>query len=161
MFDLTKTAVFSGFLFLASWQDLRRKKVDLWIFWLGGFLALFLCAWRSGKLLGDGAEMTAVFSSVLMDCAAGSLLGVILLAGKKCIGDGIGAGDGWFFVISGLMLGFWENLLLFGGATLLCGIWALAYSCWKQLRGKGWGRKETLPFLPFAALAWAGLILPV
>ncbi len=161
VFDIVRTVIFSGFLFLASWQDGRKKEVEIWIFWLGGLLGLAVCIWQTGNLLVSGSNGLKECLLVWSDCALGSLLGIGLLAGRRYIGNGIGAGDGLFFTVSGVILGLWKNVVLFWGATLLCGIWALFYSCWQQLHQKRWNRKETLPFLPFAALAWSGWLLMI
>lgn len=142
--------LFAGFLLLAAAQDLRKKEVDIWIFLLFGGMALVV-------LLKKAAANPEQW--VLSEPAGGALLGVIIVVVSVFSRGKIGAGDGCFFIVSGLMLGFWENLLLIFYGMLLCGLFSLVYLVWCRL----WLEKSvgayTIPFLPFVALPGVWLVL--
>lgn len=135
--------IFSGFMLTAAIQDLRKKEVELWVFVLFGGAACLLNIY-----LWLSARTGLAWQDQLLSCGLGAGL---LLAAKLSQG-GIGAGDGLFFLISGLMLRFWENLVILCGGILLGGMYALAVFGWNQMYGTRNVRKITIPFLPFAAL---------
>lgn len=67
----------------------------------------------------------------------------------------MGAGDGVFFVISGLLTGAEENLVLFLGSVFLCGMFGMVWYVRSLFRSRLSGNEE-LPFLPFCAMALLG-----
>lgn len=135
--------LFLVFLLAAAMQDIREKQVDVRIYLVFGVSALVLGV---GRWLGQG-EVYGV-----LEHAAGMVPGLLLLGAGRISRGGIGTGDGCFFLVSGLMLGFWENLALLCYSTLCCGVFCLGYFVWaKQKQGEHIG-KRTVPFLPFAIL---------
>ena len=65
---------------------------------------------------------------------------------------------GIFFIIAGIYLGVWKNLLLFFSSLMLCSFFGLALFLWGWFQGKDY-RKKRLPFLMFTLpmgfyLAW-------
>lgn len=135
--------LFLCFLLAAAWQDFRRRRVEIRIYLIFGVLAaaLGICRWLA---LGEAYG--------LLEHMAGSALGGGLLAAGAASRGGIGAGDGCFFLVSGLMLGFWENLALLCYSTLCCGLFCLGYLVWCRVKGGEHAGKRTVPFLPFAVL---------
>ena len=134
-----KRWLFGMFLAIAAGQDLKKKRVDVWLYLLFGGLALGML---SGELTGDVNLMKEIQRV---------LPGLLLLGISIVSGGGVGTGDGCFFLVSGLMLSFMENIMLFCGGTLLCGVYSLGYLFWLRMRkpflpGAG---KQMLPFLPF------------
>ena len=97
--------IFSGFMLTAAVKDLHKKEVELWVFALFGAAAFLMNVY-----LGVVTKADLLWQEQLMSCSLGAGL---LLMGRFSRG-GIGAGDGLFFLTSGLMLRFWENL------TILC-----------------------------------------
>lgn len=125
--------IFLLFLFGAAWQDARRKKISASLLWGFGLA---------------GAAGCIIFQRdpalVFMSAAVGG--GILILS--RITEGGIGEGDGWFFVVSGLFLNPWENLLLFlSGLFLsaLCGLLVLAVSFLSQTSMRG----QRMAFLPF------------
>ena len=116
-----ETAVLAGFTALAAGQDLRKKQVDINLYWIFGMIAGAVLVFR---MLGLG----------------------------KVSRGSIGAGDGCYFLISGLLLGFWRNLAVLFYGTLCCGLFCLVYFVWGNFKKKDNLRKQTVPFLPFAAV---------
>lgn len=145
-----RTGIFLVYLLTAAIQDLSRKQVKIWVFVLFGILALTLDGYM-WVILGEKFSWETHLWGIVL--GAGLLLG-----GKMC-GGNIGAGDGWFFVVSGLLLGIWENLIMFCIGVLLCGIYGLTIFTWRWVRtGKSAG-KVTIPLLPFVAIP--GIVMAV
>lgn len=66
---------------------------------------------------------------------------------------GFGAGDGWAFLVTGIYLGFWDNVRLLMMALLFAFFFALI--C---LLKKKCGRKQELPLIPFLLGAYLWLL---
>ena len=100
-----------------------------------------------------GAEETVLwfFLNAWGPYLAGVLPGAALLA-LSWLGCGIGAGDGFFFLVSGLLLGLRHNLLFLCGTVLCCGLFGLGYYVWSRLKGNDAGGKTELPLLPFGVI---------
>lgn len=146
---MMRSGLFLCFLLAAAWQDLRNKQVDVCIFVVFGAAAAVLgvVQWL---VLGEDYSVPGHL--------AGCALGGILLAAGIASRGGIGTGDGWFFLVSGLMLGFWENLALLCYSTLCCGIFCLGYFVWCRIQKGENAGKRTVPFLPFAVLPGIWLV---
>lgn len=145
-----ETGLFACFLALAAGQDMRRKQVDVWVYLLFGGLAAVSGAagyWLLGETYG------------CLEHAAALLPGALLLGARAVTRGAVGGGDGCFFLVSGLLLGFWENVMLLCYGILFCGIFSLVYVVWGKLRGRGNVGKETVPFLPFVALPGIWLVV--
>lgn len=132
--------MFLLYLAIAAGQDLRRKSVELWVYAGFGVCALLSLAYQ--WLMTDGQVAWGdLFSSL---CLGLGLIGCSLLWHRA-----IGVGDGCFFLVSGLMLGFWENLALLCYGMLLCGLYCLGLAVWNQVLYHRDMRRHTVPFLPF------------
>lgn len=132
-FDIRQVA-FLLFLLSAAWQDVRQRTISVWTYWGFGAIAclLMMIGGRNWDIETTGAVA----------------IGIILLLFGRWTGWSIGEGDGWFFVVAGIYLGFWANLALLFYGLLLCGFYCLGVVVW------GWMyklnvRKLKVPFLPF------------
>ena len=136
------------FMGIAAWQDARKRSISLKTFLWAAMLGIGL---RLGpaKDLGGTGEPWQNFVRLAGDMSLGSLLLGLSVLTK----EGIGRGDGWFFLVSGIYLGFWKNLLLLWGSLMLC----FPVSLFLFLRGRGKGYR--IPFLPFVFLAGLGVLL--
>lgn len=132
--------LFACFLLLAAAQDLKRKQVDIWVYLLFGGAAL---------TAGIGRQLTGTADSVWLEHLGGAGLGLGLLVASAVSRGGIGMGDGCFFVVSGLFLGFWENFMILCYGVLLCGMFCLGYLIWCRFHVISDVRKRVIPFLPF------------
>lgn len=132
--------MFLLFLIIAAGQDLRKKSVTVWLYAAFGAWALLVLGyqWLLEEIQVDWGNL---FSSVC--------LGLGLIGCGLVWNDAVGLGDGCFFLVSGLMLGFWENLALLCYGMLLCSIYCLGLITWNQVRYHRSMRKYTVPFLPF------------
>lgn len=149
-----------AFMFLCALEDLRKRKIPLWlcVFFMLLFLLLRGSAvyppWpgEKGQPLADvlfwGFAETASLFSVGIGCGLG--LGLMLLS--RMSGGAVGMGDGVYFLITGIYLGGAKNLQLFLAALLLAALWGLVYYFAGLLKGCCRGRTK-LPFLAFAFLA--------
>ena len=69
-------------------------------------------------VLGLGLSIALKRSCIQIVISCG--IGVVLLLLNKCTDGGIGEGDGWFFVVSGLYMDWQDNLQLFLSGLFLC-----------------------------------------
>lgn len=143
------------FLVVAAAFDWKYREIPGWIYLLAGVEAVLWrgsCLTELQALWGEKQVRLLLHGNTEMvnlgEALGGAAIGAALLAAAKGTGSGIGTGDGLLFLVTGIYVGFWENLLLLCGSLLLCSGWGLARMF---CRGIGWDRvkKETVPFLPF------------
>ena len=143
-----RTALVGLFLAWAAVQDARYREIPIRLFQLFGLSAvIFLLA-----ELGPGRVYDDPYS-FLMNRVGGALIGVLLLVLCRMTRGAVGSGDGVFFLISGLLLGVRRNFLLFAGGVFLSGLYSLGLLVVCRFRNRSLRRTDTLPFLPFAAVA--------
>lgn len=135
--------LFLCFVLVAAAQDLRQKQVNIVIYATFGAAALAVELFHI--VSGEGMYSW-------MDFGASISLGLGLLGIGVLSNGAIGTGDGCFFAVSGLLLGFWENLALMCYGILSCGLFCLGYYVLGHLRGGENLGKRTVPFLPFVVL---------
>lgn len=155
------TALMCIFLLVTAGQDLRRKSVEVRVYLVFGAAAVVwngMYVFGMRGTAGEGGILGDLLIRRMTSCGVGILL---LIIGKASQGS-IGAGDGCFFLVSGLLMDPWQNFWLLAVGVFLCG----GYSLWLFVRarfrnGQNIG-KATLPFLPFVAVAGvAGLAVGV
>lgn len=124
------------------------------------FLILFLAAVRQdiksrsldGRFLMAGIGIGVIFCFlrerewISIFCAAA--VGLVFLAAGRLTSGEIGEGDGWFFIITGLFLEPWENIMLAVSGLFLCFLFCLVLFAASFHNRKSVG-KMRLPFLPF------------
>ena len=144
LFDHTPgRAMLLLFCLWSAYEDARNKSLPLC--GLVFFFVLFLTA---NGLLALGGIL--FYKKVLL----GPLPGLLLLALAKISPESVGEGDGYFFILMGLILGWQNNLWLVFYTFLLAALFSLVLMVCRPLRsGKG-GRsgrkkKEMIPLLPF------------
>lgn len=149
-----RKGAFVVYLLAAAWQDVSRRRIRGWVYWAGAILAaLSRAAEMTSGGLGELAE-----AQQPAELALGPLVGLGLLALCRLTGGAVGAGDGWFFAVSGLYLGLWDNLLLLLSGLWLCFLFAGGMLLWGKCTGRDL-RKRTIPFLPFLVpAAWMILV---
>lgn len=137
MFWILYKSLFFLFLVFAAWQDYQEREIDGRIFMVAGIAGLIVC------VISCFTGQREWFD-VVLSCS----VGVGLFALRRWSNGGIGEGDGWFFVISGLYLRGLENIGLFFSGLCVCFLWSLPLAV-KAILENGEGRKRELPFLPF------------
>lgn len=135
--------VYSIFLLLSAWYDLRTAKIPIWL------LVLFGTTGALGLLTGAWQEYSGVLAAFLP--------GIFLLLVTICTGGAAGAGDGCFFIVSACYLGSYGTIVLFLCGLFFCGTCSLGMAAWGFIHGIN-ARKMRLPFLPFIIPAWFWLL---
>lgn len=125
--------LFLLFLICAVWQDSRTREIRGELLFIFGVIGTVSCF-----ALGRQPWMILTSSAVGM--------GILLLS--HITQGGIGAGDGWFFIIAGLFLNPLENIMLFLSGLFFCGLFGLALSAAAFVKRRRI-RKLRVPFLPF------------
>ncbi|MCI8741934.1 MAG: hypothetical protein HFG62_10880 [Lachnospiraceae bacterium] len=155
----TGAVIFMLFLATAAWQDLRKKSVEVRVFVVFGaaaFLWNILIIWYMAGFPGEPETITGtgeIIGTRIKERMAGCLVGAVLLVLAWTSRGGIGAGDGCFFLVSGLLLEAGQNFCLFLAGLFLCGLWSLGVFTRERLAGHAGSGRITLAFLPFVAAA--------
>ena len=84
---------------------------------------------------------------------AGAIFGGAFFIISKVTKEAVGYGDSWMILLLGVHLGIWKALQLLFTASVLAAIFAIFY-LWKRR----WKRSATLPFAPFLAIAYIGVM---
>lgn len=137
---MLKVVLLIGLFFIAR-LDYQTKMIEQkWLLILGTLGLL-------GNLLID-------YKVFLYQVLPGVLLGAMLLLFSYLSGEGIGFGDGWLFIVTGIFLGFWRNLALLGGSMFLAGIFSAVCFITKKK-----GKYDRVAFVPFVLAAYVAFIL--
>lgn len=146
--------VFFAFLCFAAWKDWKTRQVltgMLALMGVTGILARGILCWLLWK--EQGAWLRG-----LTDWGGGLLAGGMLLALSRVTGGGLGAGDGWFFVVSAAWIGIEKQLCLLIGGMMLCFLFCGAAVIWGVLKGVS-VKGMRIPFLPFLVPAAVFLLI--
>lgn len=142
MQQMWNQAVVMSMLTLCSAEDIKKKQIRLHPVLLFGIL---------GIILHMLFRMQSIENMLL-----GMSVGVTLLVLSKLTGGRIGAGDAVLLIVTGIYLGFKQNMQLFFSGLLLSGIWALGVLVLKKK-----SRKDSIPFIPFLLAAYMGMLVLV
>jgi leader peptidase (prepilin peptidase)/N-methyltransferase len=130
MAERTLLLILGVLLFICSLQDFLRKRVYLWIIGIGAVLT-FVCLPFMEKIS-------------IANCIGGLTVGLVILLISKMTGGKIGMGDGILLCVTGIGLGFWNNLELFGVALFLAAVLSIILMILRVV-----DRKTSIPFIPF------------
>lgn len=126
-------------LLLCGIQDIYKKKIQIWILALG-IVLIVIC-------------LPFCHSISLLDRLCGFAIGAAVLLISKVTNGKIGMGDGVLLCITGLGLGFWSNLELFGVALLIAALLSIFLLTFRLA-----DRKKSIPFVPFLFIAYVFLL---
>lgn len=134
--DLLILEVFSILLLLlpSALLDIKQKKI--WLPWLGAFFV------ESVVLLLIGVSNWNIF-------VFGMLPGVVLIVVSIVTRGEIGLGDGYLVCVLGSLVGLKDIVNILTWAILLLAVTGIFLVVVKH-----WGRKSTLPFVPFLLVAY-------
>lgn len=135
MAEVTIKIVLGIMLLISSVQDARKKKILLWV--------IAACGLLVGICLPFGDRFS--FFDTLGGIAVGGSVVVISLA----TGGKIGMGDGLLLCVTGVGMGFWGNLELFGIALFLAAVISIILLIFRLA-----DRKKSIPFVPFLFAAY-------
>lgn len=127
-----------GMLGICTYEDIRKKQVEVLSVLAFGIL---------GVLIHMINQSTTILN-ILGGMAIGLVVYVISLLSKEKIGKG----DALIIAISGIYIGFWDNLILFWGATTIAGMIGLIYIAFGR-------RNKELPFVPFLFITYVGILI--
>lgn len=130
MADRILVIMLGALLLICAIQDLLKKRIYLWVICMGGITTV-VCS-------------VFVDNLGIMDRVGGLLVGLAIMLLSKITAGGIGMGDGILLCITGLGLGFWCNLELFGLALFLAAMISIILLILRRV-----DRKQTIPFVPF------------
>lgn len=145
--------VFVVFLAVSAGQDLRYRAIRLPVFVGFGFAGsvlrfCFLCL---------ECSIPGRWQAELADLAMALSVGVFLLVLSAVTRQSVGTGDGWFFVVSALYLGFWKNVALLLGGLGVCFFYCSGLLIWGKMHKVSVGKRR-IPFLPFLIPVSLGLV---
>lgn len=140
MAELLIKIITGTMLMVCGIQDLRSKRVTLWIIVI--------------SLILNSICLPFCNSINLPDIVGGVTIGIAVIILSIGTGGKIGKGDGMLLCATGMGLGFWGNLELFAIALLLAAIVSIIL-----LAARLANRKKSIPFVPFLLLAYLFLIV--
>ena len=117
------------FLLSAAWQDLRKKSIRASTFYIWGMMGLMFrgiqILYRLQQMVCEetgksGEEIFWSMAVLVLELFLDLFPGLLLLGISVVTEEAMGKGDGWFFLVSGLFLGFWKNVFLLTGGLFLC-----------------------------------------
>lgn len=117
-------------LLFCSVQDLWRRRVYLWMLGAGAASIIVVLPF---------CERLTVLSRI-----GGLLIGLTIMLISKLTAGKIGMGDGILLCVTGLGLGFWANMELFGIALCLAAALSILLMILRLL-----DHKKSIPFIPF------------
>lgn len=126
-----------GMLGICSYEDIKTRKI--------GVVAVLLFA-----IFGVISRMILGIPDIKGMIGGMLLGGVLYLAGILFKGS-LGSGDALMVMVSGIYLGFWNNLLLLWIASFFAGILGVGL----LLKGK---KNKEIPFAPFLLIAYLLLL---
>lgn len=131
------------YLFIMMIWDLKRREISLGI---TAIVAVILTARQLSAVFAGQVSLFLGFSGVL--------IGIVLMAVSIVSRGQIGVGDGILFVVSGMLLGLYENIVL----LFLSLITASFVGVGLLILRKG-SRKDKLPFAPFVFAGYGVICL--
>lgn len=137
---MIQTFALLGLLVFCTIEDVRKKRILLGPVFILGIVGLILHLYYR--------------NISVCNMLAGCLIGVILLLVSKLTGGKIGIGDGLILIVTGIYLGYEDNVMLFMYGLLFCGIWSLPLLVLKKKKGS-----DEVPFVPFLLLAYLKMLL--
>ncbi len=136
--DLLFKVVLFLWLFLCSWQDIKRQEISIILIGLG-FVLLFVISIIHGEL-------------ALWERVGGIGIGAVLLILNKLTRGQVGIGDGLIFCVTGISLGFFINSILLFYSLFIAAIFSCIYMIIKRVN-----RKTTIPLVPFIFIVSMGV----
>lgn len=134
MLEIVKAGTLCISLFANAWIDCKKQKIYLWLICITGLFGMTVHIFLQ--------DMN------IQNILAGISVGVMLLLFSYFTKESIGYGDGCLFMMTGIFLGFWENLCLLFLSCIFAGVTAAFFLLLKRKK-----KEDRLPFVPFVALA--------
>ena len=136
---MIQSYVLLGTLGVHSIEDIRQRKITVTITLFSGILGIFLHILFQNR---------SIYEMML-----GAVPGMFILALGYVTEVKIGMGDGAVFMLTGLYLGIWENLILMLLTFFLAGIWGLFLFTAGRKK-----KTECMPLIPFLFLGYGFML---
>lgn len=136
---MIQSYVLLGTLGVHSIEDIRQRKITVTITLFSGILGIFL------HILFQNRS--------IYEMMFGAVPGMFILALGYVTEGKIGMGDGAVFMLTGLYLGIWENLILVLLTFFLAGIWGLFLFTAGRKK-----KTECMPLIPFLFLGYGFML---
>ncbi len=130
MADKILMLIQGALLLICAIQDIFKKRVLLWLICIGAVMT--------------GVCLPFIDRLSVVDCLGGLAVGLVTLLISKITAGKIGMGDGILLCVTGIGLGFWNNLELFGIALFLAAVLSIFLLIFRIV-----DRKKSIPFIPF------------
>ncbi|NLK28225.1 MAG: hypothetical protein GX306_07775 [Clostridiales bacterium] len=135
MVETAINGILGALLLLCGIQDLRKKRLYLWLVLVGAIL-IGICIPFSDSL-------------TWFNRMGGATIGIVVILISLATGGKIGMGDGILLCVTGIGLGFWTNLELFALALLGAAIVSIVLLIFRLA-----DRKKSIPFVPFLLISF-------
>lgn len=140
MADNIIKVILSAVLLICGVQDIRKKKILLWVVLLGAVLSCVCFPFCK--------------SLSVPDRMGGAVVGVVIIILSLLTSGKIGMGDALLLCLTGLGLGFWGNLELFAIALFLAALLSIVLMVMHLA-----DRKKSIPFVPFMFVSYLFIII--
>lgn len=137
MREVINQLVFILLAFGAGW-DVKKREIPVILIGIIGVIIIL-------GMVKEGQMWTKI---------GGAAIGGVFLAISRLTKEAIGYGDSWIILLLGLHLGIWDVLILLLWASVLAGVCSLFFLWLKK-----WKRTASIPFIPFIAISYLGVIL--
>ena len=127
-------------LMVMAYRDLRTKQVSC--------LALVIMA-----ILVVVIRMLFV-EDTIWSTLGGVAVGISFFLISKYSRESVGYGDSWLILLLGVLIGGKKVMEVIFIASFMAALFSVGYGL-----VRGWNRKNTIPFIPFLALAYVGVVL--
>lgn len=127
------------FLLICAMWDLRVKRIPIYLIWSGA----------AGTIIFN----IFFYKGNLFNTLGGIIIGGICLFISKVTEEALGYGDSFVICLLGSYSGFFKTLWTVTLAFTLVGLFSLIF-----LIRKGDCRKKTIPFIPFLAISYVGVM---
>ena len=138
MFEIISKLVLLFFLFVIAWKDYKTQLIEIRQLVIMGILGIVPCG-----------SWVAVYQAI-----GGAVSGCIILLIAWCSKECVGLGDGYLFMITGIFLGFIQNITLLMASLLLAGSFAIGCLVLKKKKGD-----DRMALGPFVLTAYVLFIL--
>lgn len=137
---MIQACVLLGTLGVHSIEDIRQKKITVMITLFSGIIGIILHLFFQDQSI--------------YEMLAGVLAGVFILILSRLTKGRIGMGDGLIFMLTGLYLGFMDNLILMCISFSLAGLWGIFLIFIKNS-----SKSEKIPFVPFLFIGYCFMVM--
>ena len=137
MREVINLLIFMLLVFGAGW-DVKKREIPVILIGIIGVMIV-------PGMLKEGLMWSKI---------GGTVIGGFFLVISRLTKEAIGYGDSWIILLLGIHLGIWDVLILLLWASVLAGVCSLFFLWLKK-----WKRTASIPFVPFIAIGYLGVIL--